>query len=173
MSLRKIKIINLFVVFGLSFLFHFMYKWLPNPIFSIFLPVNESIWEHMKILTTSILVGSLLDYILLEKNNLLYRNFIFQMSLTSIIAVPIYLLMFIPLYSVFGESMFISISVMFITYVIVEIISYKILKSKEVSIMKYLGIPLVLLMYVIFTYLTYKPIHNYLFYDTKESKYGI
>ena len=67
MNLKKIKIINVIGVFALSFLFHFMYEWWPNVVTSIFFPVNESIWEHMKIFVSAILVWGLVDKFLLDK----------------------------------------------------------------------------------------------------------
>ena len=48
--MKKIKIIGFFIMMCLSFLSHFMYEWCDNFLFSIFFPVNESIWEHMKLL---------------------------------------------------------------------------------------------------------------------------
>lgn len=34
---------------ALGFLLHFLYEWAPNPVFALFSPVRESLWEHMKI----------------------------------------------------------------------------------------------------------------------------
>ena len=34
---------------ALGFLLHFLYGWLPNPVFAVFSPVRESLWEHVKI----------------------------------------------------------------------------------------------------------------------------
>ena len=35
---------------GLGVLLHFLYDWFPNPIVAVFSGVNESTWEHMKLL---------------------------------------------------------------------------------------------------------------------------
>ena len=75
MSLKKIKIIGIITIFALSFLYHFLYQWFPNPIFSIIFPVNESIWEHMKLLYTGILSWGLIEIILLKKNKINYNNY--------------------------------------------------------------------------------------------------
>ena len=55
MNLKKLKVINIVIVFLLSFLAHNLYKWFPNTFTAIFFPVNESIFEHMKIIATSFL----------------------------------------------------------------------------------------------------------------------
>ena len=59
--MKKIKIIGIFIIFILSVIFHFLYGIFPNYLFSILFPVNESIWEHMKLIVTSTLVFSIFD----------------------------------------------------------------------------------------------------------------
>lgn len=71
MSLKKIKIISIFGIFVLNFISHFLYEWMPNTLFSIFFPVNESIFEHMKMISTSILIYSIIEYIILKKQKLI------------------------------------------------------------------------------------------------------
>lgn len=39
---------------------HFLYDWLPNPIFALFSPVNESLWEHGKLIFWPILAAACL-----------------------------------------------------------------------------------------------------------------
>lgn len=173
MNLKKVKVISIFGVFLISFLSHFMYEWFPSVITSIFFPVNESIWEHMKIFTTSILIYSLIEYLILKKKKIYHNNFLLSTVVTSILSVPIYLIIYLPLYKIFGEKMFISIGLMFIVYAFMEYISYKILQYKELNVNKYLLLTLLIIVYIIYTYLTYKPIENYIFFDIKEKKYGI
>ena len=67
MNLKKIKIIAVLGIFLLSFISHFAYELFPNIIFSFIFPVNESIWEHMKIIFTSTLIYGIIDYLLLKK----------------------------------------------------------------------------------------------------------
>ena len=173
MNLKKIKIIAVIGIFILSFIAHFAYELFPNIIFSFIFPVNESIWEHMKIIFTSILIYGIIDYLLLNKYNIKYNNFPFQLYFTAISAIPIYLVIYIPLYKLLGENMFISISLLLLVYIISQWISYHILKEKKIKILNALAIPAILTMYLVFIYLTYNPIHNYIFYDTSNEKYGI
>ena len=62
MTLKRLKVVSIFGMFILCFLTHFLYNWFPNALFSIFFPVNESIWEHMKMMTSSILIWSVSEY---------------------------------------------------------------------------------------------------------------
>ena len=59
MSLKKLKIIGIVLAFLLAFPLHFLYDTFPSFITSIITPVNESIWEHMKIIFGSILFSLL------------------------------------------------------------------------------------------------------------------
>ena len=39
---------------------HFLYDWFPNPVTALFSPVNESLWEHGKLIFWPILAAALL-----------------------------------------------------------------------------------------------------------------
>ena len=118
MGLKGVKILGIFLVFLLCFPLHFIYDWWPNSLFSIFAPVNESIWEHMKLIFTSYVFYGIFDYLLLKKNKLNFNNFVFQLFIVPIIGIILYLIIFIPLYDNFGENMIISIGLLFIIIII-------------------------------------------------------
>ena len=173
MTLKKIKIIAVFGIFIISFISHYAYSLSPNILFSFIFPVNESIWEHMKILFTSTLIYGLIDYILLKKYKIQYNNFPFQLYFTAVAVIPIYLIIYLPLYKLLGENMFISIILLFIVYIIGQYISYHILKEKPLKILNIITVPIIFIVYIGFIYLTYNPPHNYIFFDNKEEKYSI
>lgn len=151
-------------LFLLSFLWHFMYDWFPCVLTSIFFPVNESIWEHMKIIFYCLLIGSVLE----KKGNNYYLNILVK----PLVGVLFYLIIFIPLYLIFGESMFISISLMLFTYIIMELLGIKISKQEELNI-KALPIIIIILIIILFSILTFYPLHNFLFFDSVKLGYGI
>ena len=172
MTLKKVKIINVVVFFVLSFLWHFGYDVLPNFLTAIFFPVNESIWEHMKIIFGVIVFGSLFSLFLMNKFKVEHNNFYVEVVTKAVLGVIFYLIIFIPLYKWLGENMFISLSVMLITYAFVEFVGYKISKLDELNI-KILPIILLILCYILFVLLTYFPRHNFLFFDEIRLLYGI
>ena len=116
MNLKKIKIISIIGILILSFISHFMYDLFPNIIFSFIFPVNESIWEHMKILFTSILLYGFIDKYLLNKYNIKHNNFPFQLYFTAISSIPLYLAIYIPIYKLLGEKLIISLLLLLIIY---------------------------------------------------------
>jgi len=173
MNFKKMIIINSIIIFLLCFLSHFMYEWFSTPIISIFFPVNESIWEHMKMLYTTILLYGIIEYFILKKFDIKNNNFILATFLKAISAIPIYLIIFIPLYKLFGENMFISISVMLLVIIIVNFIEFLLLRYQEIPYQKIIGISFIIIVYIIMGILTYNPPKQELFYDMKAEKYGI
>lgn len=173
MNLKKIKLIAVIGIFIISIISHFSYELFPNILFSFFFPINESIWEHMKILFTSTLLYGLIDYLLLKKNNIKYNNFSFQLYFTAFSSIPIYLVIYLPIYKLIGENLFISISLMILVYILEQYISYHILKEKEFKILNIISVPIIIIIYLGFIYLTYNPPHTYVFYDIINEKYGI
>ena len=173
MSLKAIKLLGLFLIFLLCFPIHFIYDFLPNSFFSIFAPVNESIWEHMKLIFTSYVFYGIFDYLLLKKNKISFNNFLLQLFIIPIIGIILYLLIFIPIYNNFGENMIISIGLLFFIIIFEQILSYYILNFKEIKYQNIIGIVGIIIAYIIFGYLTYNPIENYIFFDISNSKYGI
>ena len=173
MKLSTIKKISVFGLFGMSFLTRFIYNIFPNPLFAIFFPVNESIWEHMKLLSTTILLYGIIEYFLLKHYNIKVNNFLFSLFIMSVISIPIYLIIFLPFYYKGINSMFFYLLVMFITYIICCCISYYILKFKEIKYQNIISIIFIIIIYIIFGYLTYNPLKNDMFFDTEEAKYGI
>lgn len=172
MSLKKSRVIACIGTIVLAFIFHFAYQVFPNFISSIFFPVNESVWEHMKMLYSSIVFYGIIDYFLNKKYDIGYKNFFMNLFICSVSSIIIYLAIFLSLYYSFGESMFISIGVMVLAFIIVYVISYFILGFDEKN-HNIVWIVLIVLGYVIFTYLTYNPIRTQLFFDTKDEIYGI
>ena len=172
LNLKKLKIINIVIFFALSFLWHFVYDLIPNFVTAIFFPVNESIWEHMKIIFGVIIFGSLISLILMQKFKIKYNNFYVEIIIKAILGVIFYLAIFIPLYNIFGENLFISITLMLITYIVMEFIGYKILLLDELNI-KILPIILIILSYILFALLTFYPPHYSIFFDETKLIYGI
>lgn len=173
MNLKKIKVLAIVNIFLLSFPAHFLYNLFPNFLMSIFFPVNESIFEHMKIIFTTTCFYGIIDYIILKKNNISFANFPLQLFLSSFLSIPIYLVIYLPINCLIGEYLLLSIFLLLITYIISQIISYYILSLKPIPYINSLTIPLIILVYFIFTILTYFPPNNYLFYDTNSNSYGI
>lgn len=173
MTLKKIKIIDVLLIFVLCFLTHFLYSWFPNTLFSIFFPVNESIWEHMKMLFTTIILIALFDFFAFKKWNIQTSNFLTSNFISALTSIPIFLTIYIPFYKSFGENMILNLTTLFIVIVISQIISYYILQTKNIKHLGYQSFIGIIMCYIIFGILTYYPPKNDLFFDQQDNKYGL
>ena len=173
MNLKKIKIIGTISIFILCFIFHFAYQILPCTLTAIFFSFFESIWEHQKLLFSAVIFNGIIEYALLTKFNIKFKNFFTSLFISALTIIPIFLTIYLPLYYRFGPKMIINIGVMSISIIIVQILSYRILKLKNHNNLNKISFILIILSYIVFAYLTYYPIKNHLFLDTKEEKYGL
>ena len=173
MNLKKSRIISVIGIFIICFISHFLYNIIPSSITAIFFPVNESIWEHMKMIFTSIILYGIIDYIILNKFNIKYNNFFLSLFVTAFISIPIYLVIYLPIYYKIGENLILNIVLMLLVIIITQIIAYYILKAKNFKLLNIISILLIIISYIIFGYLTYHPIKTELFFDTHDEKYGI
>ena len=173
MTLKRSRFISTIGIFALCFLFHFIYSWIPCSLTAIFFPVNEYIWEHLKLLFSAVVFYGIIDYIILQKFKIEYNNFFTSLFVSALTIIPIYLIMFLPIYNKIGENMVITIGIMLVAIIISQVISYYILKAKDFDKLNIVSLILIIISYIVFAYLTYYPIKNELFFDTQEEKYGI
>ncbi len=62
-SLKTLSIISCLLTSLLGVLFHFVYEWSGNQLLlGLFFPVNESVWEHLKLIFFPLLFVSCLEY---------------------------------------------------------------------------------------------------------------
>lgn len=173
MKLKKLKLFGSILAFILCFPLHFLYSKYPSIITSIIAPVNESIWEHMKILFGSIILSGVTQKIIVKSKKYDYKNVCISNYIAAISSILIFLLLYIPIYITLGENFVITILVMTITIIISESISYYIIKYKKDLRMENTAIFLVILTYFIFGILTFFPIKVSLFKDPINLIYGI
>ncbi len=171
--MKKTKIIGALVSFILSIILHFIYGWFPNSIIGIAAPVNESIWEHMKLIVSSTLLFSILEFFMYRKKNIAYNNFLLSYAISCILGVFIYLILYIPLNDIFGHKAYIAISLLFLIFIFIQVISYYIMNRVKINYGNELGILLIIIIYFIFGYLTYHPPKINMFYDYMNKGYGI
>ena len=171
--MKKIKIWGVFITFILSVICHFIYDLIPNDIFTIFVPVNESIWEHMKLILTTNLFFSIFEYLIYRNKGIRCNNFLLSYAVANLIGIITYLIIYIPLDNIFGHIPLIAILLLFIIFIMIQVISYYIMNSKKFKYSNVFGLLLIIIMYFIFGYFTYNPPKIKLFYDYMHKQYGI
>ena len=173
MKLKSLKILGVIIAFILCFPLHFFYDKLPCFITSIIAPVNESIFEHMKIIFGSILISGVIQKIIVKVKRLPYKNVCISNVIASISSVFIFLILYLPIYYTIGENFPVTIFIMLLVIIISQIITIFIINYKKNLKMENISILLVLVIYTIFGILTYYPPQNNLFLDPISLEYGI
>lgn len=169
----KIKIISVVFCMLLSVLCHFIYPIFPNPVTSILFPVNESIWEHMKLITIPLILASLLEYILYKVLEIPCNNFILSIGISAIFGIMFYLILYLPITAIFNHNFIIAITILLLTLIFSEFISFLVINIDKVKYSNLIGFLLIIINIIVFAILTYNPPKNYLFYDTQTKSYGI
>lgn len=171
-KIKKLKILGVILAFLLTFPLHFLYDKAPCFITSIIAPVNESIAEHMKILFGSILIAGVIQKIIVKTKKLNINNVCISNFTAAISSIPIFLIMYMPIYNAIGENLPVTIIIMFIAIVVAEIISYLMMKKEDLKL-ENMAIVFTIIVYVIFGILTYFPPEHELFLDPISLTYGI
>ncbi len=100
------------VVSALGTLLHFLYDWTKSPIAALFSGVNESTWEHMKLLFFPLFLFAIVQSFFVGKE---YENFWcikLKGTLLGLIMIPV---IFYTLHGVFGTTPdFINIAIFFV-----------------------------------------------------------
>lgn len=173
MKIKTIKILSIFAIFLLSFLTHYGYDKFPNIITSFLFPVNESVFEHMKMIYTSYIIWGIIEYILLRKYNNI-KNFPSSLFITVLFNIIFFLIIYMPIYNILGHNLIITLIIYFISILISQIISYRILNTnKNLDFLNKYSYLFLLVLIMVLIYLTYYPIKNDLFIDKNQNKIGL
>ena len=171
------KLILKFQIFSAIFvaisgtLLHFAYEWSDgNTLIGLFSAVNESIWEHLKLLFFPMLITTIIGYFYLGKHP---NNFLCAKTI-GIISAILFTTFFYYTYSgVLGRNIdVINIFCFYIAVVLGEYIAYKIIIS-NLMCNKKIAIIILLALLLLFIIFTFNPPHIGLFKDPVNGSFGI
>lgn len=173
-KLLKIELIVTILELILGTLLHFIYEWSGNNvIIASFSAVNESVWEHLKLVFYPMLILGVIEYYFVKN---IANNYIEAKAIGIFTAISFIVISFFTYTGIIGTNFFIiDILIFIISIILGEWTSYKLMKRKNESTIqtKILagGILIFLLScFIIFTYVT--PQVN-LFRDFTNGTYGI
>jgi hypothetical protein len=177
---KKIKIwsiVGAFFIFGLGALWHFMFEFFGDPIWIGWLfPVNESVWEHVKLMFwPAVIFYAIEGGFLWKKTN----NFIFAKFIVLFFTPIVNIIIFYTYSGITGyENFIIDSIILFIVTCIQQYISYKLLTREEIwSDKRTLRIAIsilgILLLGALLTLWTYLPPTIPLFEHSGTGMYGI
>lgn len=129
-SLKKAEIISFITASILGVIFHFVYEWSgENPVVSLFFPMNESTWEHLKLIFYPVLLLSIIEYFLLGID---YPNFFFAKFLSVLLGMIITVVLFYTYTGIYGKnSDGMNILIYFVSMAAAYLSSYRTIRSKK------------------------------------------
>lgn len=173
MNNKKILFIATITIFLSMFLFHNIYNWFPNFLTASFFPVNESLFEHLKLMFTTQIIISLIIYLILKLKKIKFSNYLLGLLVSTIVTISLFFLIYLPIYNRFGENLFLTMSIYLITLIIGNIIFYLISKRKHEILLNLISLVIISIIAVILIYFTFNPLKNDFFFDSIEEIYGI
>ena len=160
MYVRSLLLLGIFIVL------HYLYKWFPNIIFSLFSPINESVFQHFKNAFYSYIILTLIEYFIFRKQIQDKNKFFFSHMLSAIIISWFIFILFLTLAMFYGERYFIveiiyAQIVVYITAILVSIFEQEFKNLEFSKRFKVLIIVLSIYLVVEFTVFTFKlPWHD-------------
>lgn len=173
MNNKKVLFIETITIFLSMFLFHNIYNWFPNFLTASFFPVNESLFEHLKLMFTTQIIISLIIYLILKLKKIKFSNYLLGLLVSTIVTISLFFLIYLPIYNRFGENLFLTMSIYLITLIIGNIIFYLISKRKHEILLNLISLVIISIIAVILIYFTFNPLKNDFFFDSIEEIYGI
>lgn len=160
------------IIFGT--LLHSLYEWSnENQIIALFSAVNESTWEHLKLVFFPMLVAGIVEYFALRGKT---KNMI-QAKAVAIVFAICYIIVFFYTYTgIIGTNFFILDILSFLLSIIIgEWIAYKIIINKSLyeNKNKIFAIIILTILLISFMLFTFNPPKINLFKDPITNEYGI
>ena len=166
-----------FFGFGFTSLFgtllHFLYEWSEeNVITALFSGVNESTWEHMKLLYFPLLVFSIIEYFVWGQKNKNYWCIKLIGTTVGLISIPV---IFYTLNGIFGKTPdWVNITIFFVAAALTFLFeTYLFKKNKKCIISSRLSFILLFAIGILFFIFTFSPPYIELFKDPITNTYGI
>ena len=170
-KIRNYQIFSTIFVLVLGTLFHFTYKWSGNnKIIGIFSSVNESTWEHLKLIYFPMLITIIIGRFYFGKN---ISNFFCSKTIGLLVALTFIVIFFYTYTGVLGKNIaIIDISSFFVSVLLGEFISYLLIVNNFKCSNK-IAICVLILFFIMFVLFTFNSPKIGLFKDPITGEYGI
>ena len=167
------EIYSTIFVIGFGAIFHFVFRWFGRPaVLGLFAPVNESVWEHLKMCYWPVLIFSIFQYQKIGKDN---PNFFFA-KLCGILALECTVLFIFYSYFIFLGKTILMVDIL--SFVIGAFVSHLVIlrmyrsdvirkPMKMISVAVYTGMALIFMLF------TFNTPHLPIFKVLKTGMYGL
>ncbi len=174
-TLIKLTALFAFLTAAFGTLLHFVYEWSgKNLIVGIFSPVNESIWEHLKILFIPYLIFTLIEYPIYAKR---YKNYFYAKCSGVILGLISIIVLYFTYSGIIGKNIdWVNVIIFLISVALSYGVSMYMLLfcERKASLRKEIIAGVIfILIFILFAIFTFYPPQINLFEDPKTFIYGI
>lgn len=171
MKILNYEIISTIFIWILGTVLHFTYELSNNNIFvGFFSAVNESTWEHLKLIFFPMLISTIIGFFYFKNE---YKNYLCTKTLGLLLAIFITISIFYTYTGIIGTNFaIIDISLFFFSTLAGQIYSYKKLKSNT-KCNKIIYFSILILLLICFIIFTTNPPNINLFLDPVTNTFGI
>ncbi len=156
---------------ALGTLLHFLFEWTGIPFFATISAVNESTWEHMKILFFPMLIFAIGQYYYFRGD---YKGFWWIKLFGTLVAVLCIPLFFYTYNGAFGKTPdWLNIIFFFVSAFLGYLLEYHLFFNNFNPKFRFLAIILLIFIAIAFIVFTYYPLKLPLFKDPLTELYGI
>ena len=174
-KINKVIFFGSIIIFGLTSLAHFMYKWTNyNDFIGSITATNESIFQHIKMVFYCTVIFYFISYFIFAKRyKINYKKWIIfpilTFLITSVVIISIY---YVLLYGFNMKSAFINISALFIGLLLSSLNCIHIYnRTKTFNLNPNYSLVVIFSLAVLLTYLHYNPAKVDFFYDNLNNTY--
>lgn len=166
----KIKITNSIFIIITGFILHFCFKWSNNSyLIGSFSAVNESIWEHLKILFFPMLITTIIEYLYFQKNQ---SNYICIKTKGILLSLTFIIIFHYTYSGILGTHIaLIDIGSFIIATILEEYYTYKNINQNSCN--NKIHIIILIILSISFITFTYYPPHIGIFKDPITGLFGI
>ncbi len=171
-NLKKYEFFGMIFCIILGVVLHFTYEWSgENYIVGMFSAVNESVWEHLKLVFFPIFIYTVFEYFLIGYN---YDNFIISKAISVLIAMLFVVVSFYSYSGIIGSHfLWMDIAIFIIAIIIAfylssSFINHALFKGKNAA-----GLLIFFIVAGMFMVFTVNPPQIELFRDPVDNSYGI
>ena len=170
-KIRNYQIFSVIFTFILGTILHFTYNLSGKNIFiASFSAINESVWEHLKLLYFPMLIIILIGYFYIGKD---IPNFLCSKIIGILVALAFTIIFFYTYTGILGKNIaFIDITSFFIATILGEFVAYTLIINKFKCNKKTAVLILVIFLISFITF-TYHTPNIGIFKDPQTERYGI
>ena len=172
MRIKTWQMITVIVCIILGIVLHFIYEWSnQNAIVGVFSAINESTWEHLKLIFYPMVLMAILGYFMIgEKSN----NYWFAQSIGIVTAMFFIIVFFYTYTGIVGSDFaWLNIATFLIAVILGGVVTYKILTSRKNYDAEKVSRIFIIILLLSFILYTCNPPQIALFQDPLTWKYGI